>query len=119
MSYGYLNVRDGSYKLLARPPAPDSESQNFVSPTVYDQIRLIAAEGAKPAEESVFAEIDSLSKMIGSNKHARIVAGMCVLRLLLLYRDRAFRDEIRISLPRQKLSRSLIFQFTYVMDSRD
>ena len=46
VSYGYLNIRDGSYKLLARPPTKDSEVQNFVSPTVYDQIRLIAAEGA-------------------------------------------------------------------------
>ena len=52
--------------------------------------------------------------MIGPHRHARIVAGMCLLRLLLLYRDRAFRDEIRISLPRQKLSMSLRFEF--IMD---
>jgi len=107
VSYGYLNLRDGSYKLLRRPSTGDGERQNFVSPTIYDQIRLLAAEGVKPTEKSVFAEVDRLNKLVGSSKHARIVAGVCLLRLLLLYRDRAVRDEIRLSLPKQKFGRSL------------
>jgi hypothetical protein len=67
VSYGYLNLQDGSYKLLRRPSTRDSEGRNFVSPTVYDQIRLLAAEGVKPIVESVFAEADRLNKLIGSS----------------------------------------------------
>ena len=102
-----MNFRDGSYKLLERSLVEDTEDRNFISPTVNDQIRLLAAEGLKPTEDFLFAEIDKASRIVGSSKHARIVVGICLMRLLLLYRDRVIRDEIRLSLPRQKLSMRL------------
>jgi hypothetical protein len=117
VSYGFLNFRDGSYKLLKRSLIEDAEDRNFVSPTVNDQIRLLAAEGLKPTEDFLFAEIDKLSKIVGSSKHARIVAGICIMRLLLLYRDRVIRDEIRLSLPRQKLSmRTVLDESVGILD---
>jgi hypothetical protein len=78
-----------------------------VCPTIHDQIRLIAASGLKDAEQDVFKQIDAFKKLIGPNKHARIVGGICLMRLILLYRDRAIRDAIRLSLPRQKLCKYL------------
>lgn len=62
----------------------------------------------------MFSQIDSFAKLIGPDKHARIVGGMCLMRLLLLYRDRAIRDEIRLSLPKQKLC---MFFFVFITPS--
>ncbi|KAG9233710.1 hypothetical protein BJ875DRAFT_378057 [Amylocarpus encephaloides] len=99
VSYGSLEIRDGSYELLNLPPTDIP----FVGPTVHDQIRLLAAGGLEIAEKTVFSQIDSFKKLVGPNKHARIVGGICLLRLLLLYRDRVLRDAIRVSLPREKI----------------
>ena len=100
VQYGSLDIRDGSYDLLGRPRAEAS----YVSPTIHDQIRLMAAGGLEDVEKEVFQQIDAFKKLVGPNKHARIVGGICLMRLILLYRDRATRDAIRLSLPRQKLS---------------
>ncbi|CAG8972702.1 hypothetical protein HYALB_00010934 [Hymenoscyphus albidus] len=101
--YGSLDLRDGSYNLLHEKPAGAKAEWSYVSPTLHDQVRLIAAAELEKLEGAVFSQIDSFAKLIGSDKHARIVGGMCLMRLLLLYRDRAIRDEIRLSLPKQKL----------------
>jgi hypothetical protein len=103
VAYGFLNLRDGSFDLLSHPPKEDeSTSAQFVSETIHDQIRLIAAQGLQSVEKHVFSEIDNLNSLIGTNVHARIVVGICLLRLMLLYRDRLIRDEIRLELPRKK-----------------
>lgn len=103
VSYGSLDLRDGSYNLLHEKPAGAKEEWSYVSPTLHDQVRLIAAAELENLEDAVFSQIDNFAKLIGPDKHARIVGGMCLMRLLLLYRDRAIRDEIRLSLPKQKL----------------
>lgn len=97
VAYGFVDLHDGSYDLLSRPP---SRNQRYVSETIHDQIRLRAAEGFGTAEEHIFGELDTLREIIGSNEHNRIVAGICLLRLILLYRERMVRDEIRLGLPR-------------------
>ena len=103
VAYGFLNLRDGSFDLLSHPPEEGtSTTTQFVSETIHDQIRLIAAEGLQSVEKHVFSEIDNLNSLIGTNVHARIVVGICLLRLMLLYRDRLIRDEIRLELPRRK-----------------
>jgi hypothetical protein len=102
VAYGFLNLQDGSYSLLERLDNEESECENFVSETVHDQIRIIAAEGLKPAEEHVFSELDSLPKIVGASNHARIIAGICLLRCTLLYRDKLLRDQIRLELPGTK-----------------
>ncbi len=102
MAYGFLNLQDGSYDLLGCLNSGGSHTEKFVSETVHDQIRLLAAEGLKPAEKHVFSELDNLPKIIGASNHARIIVGICLLRLLLLYRDRLIRDQIRLELPRAK-----------------
>ncbi len=98
VAYSFLNLHDGSFDLLNRY-STSSNQQRFVSETVHDQIRLLAADGLEPAERLVSTEIDDLNRIAGSGKHSRIVAGICVLRLALLYRDRWVRDEIRTGLP--------------------
>ncbi|KAF4636466.1 hypothetical protein G7Y89_g1611 [Cudoniella acicularis] len=113
--YGYLHLRDGSFDLLNRPSTENAFDTSYISPTVHEQIRLLAAEGLERVEESVFSEIDAFNKLIGANKHARIVGGICLLRLLLLYRDRVFRDRIRLHLPTQKLRhRTRLEQWTFM-----
>jgi hypothetical protein len=103
VAYGFLNLRDGSFDLLSHPPNEGvSTSAQFVSETIHDQIRLIAAQGLQSVEKHVFSEIDNLNSLTGTNVHARIVVGICLLRLMLLYRDRLIRDEIRLELPRKK-----------------
>ena len=102
VAYGFLNLQDGSYDLLGRLGRPESDPGNFVSETVHDQIRILAAEGLEPAEKHVFSELDNLPRIVGASNHARIIAGVCLLRLLLLYRDRLIRDQIRLELPGTK-----------------
>ncbi|KAF8859636.1 hypothetical protein BDZ45DRAFT_782306 [Acephala macrosclerotiorum] len=102
VAYGFLNLRDGSYDLLEKYPPGDSHNERYISETVHDQIRLLAAEGLEPAENIVFSELDNINKHVSANEHARMIIGVCILRLMLLYRDRLVRDEIRLSLPRQK-----------------
>jgi hypothetical protein len=70
-----------------------------VCETIYDQIRLLAAEGLEAAEVFVFSELDSLRTIVGRSAHNRIVSGICLLRLMLLYRERMVRDSIRLGLP--------------------
>lgn len=101
VAYGFLNLQDGSYNLLERLNG-ETEPENFLSETVHDQIRIVAAEGLEPAEKYVFSELDNLSKVVGTRNHARIIAGICLLRLLLLYRDKMIRDRIRRDLPGTK-----------------
>ncbi|KAF4633420.1 hypothetical protein G7Y89_g4699 [Cudoniella acicularis] len=100
VAYGFLNLRDGSYDLLGHPRSQNS--QRYISKTVHDQIRLLAAEGLEPAEKIVFSELDNINKQVYRNKHARMIIGIFLLRLMLLYRDRLVRDDTRLSLPRQK-----------------
>lgn len=102
MAYGFLNLRDGSYDLLEQVPPSSQNSQRYISETVHDQIRLLAAEGLEPAEKIVFNELDNINKHVCGDEHGRMIIGICLLRLMLLYRDRLVRDEIRLSLPRQK-----------------
>lgn len=102
VAYGFLNLQDGSYDLLERLSVEENHPEKFVSETVHDQIRVLAAEGLEPAEKHVFSELDNLSKIVGVSNHARIIAGTCLLRLLVLYRDRLLRDQIRLELPRTK-----------------
>ncbi|KAG4439274.1 hypothetical protein IFR05_005259 [Cadophora sp. M221] len=99
VAYGFVNLYDGSFDLLDHPRGGD-DSPRFVSETVHDQIRLLAAKGLEPAEDLISSELDALKTIAGTSKHARIIAGICLLRLLLIYRDRSVRDEIRLSLPR-------------------
>lgn len=104
VAYGFLNIYDGAYELLDRhtgsPITEDSATRRYVSETVHDQLRILAAKGLEPKEKQVFAEIDNLNKLFGKVKNGRIVSGICVLRLMLLYRDRVVRDSIRLGLPR-------------------
>jgi hypothetical protein len=104
VAYGFLNLYDGSYDLLDRhtgePITENRVSRRYVSETVHDQLRLLAAEGLEPVERVVFADIDNLNKLFGKMRNGRIVSGICVLRLMLLYRDRVVRDSIRLALPR-------------------
>ncbi|KUJ20146.1 uncharacterized protein LY89DRAFT_731375 [Mollisia scopiformis] len=102
VAYGFLNLRDGSYDLLEQLPSENHPSQRYISETVHDQIRLLAAEGLEPAEKIVFHALDDINKYICGHEHARMIIGICLLRLMLLYRDRLVRDEIRLSLPKQK-----------------
>ncbi|KAE9374660.1 hypothetical protein N431DRAFT_372459 [Stipitochalara longipes BDJ] len=102
VAYGFLNLQDGSYDLLGRLNGTDNDSEKFISETVHDQIRIRAAEGLEPAEKHVFSELDNLPKIVGASNHARIIAGICLLRCLLLYRDRLIRDQIRLELPGTK-----------------
>jgi hypothetical protein len=110
VSYGFLNLQDGCYDLLEHLSNDEGEGEHFVSETVHDQIRLLAAEGLEPEEKHVFSEFDELSKIISAGNHARIIAGICLLRLLLLYRDRLIRDQIRLELPRTKKCESTLYQ---------
>lgn len=104
MAYGFLNLYDGSYDLLDRTTGisinENTVTRRYVSETVHDQLRILAAEGLAPVEKLVFGEIDNLHKNFGKDRNGRIVAGICVLRLMLLYRDRVIRDSIRLGLPR-------------------
>ena len=100
MAYSFLILRDRSYNLLGHPGSQNS--QRYISETVYDQIRLLAAEGFEPAEKIIFSEPDNINKQVCGNEHAKIIIGICLLRLMLLYRDRLVRDDIRPSLLRQK-----------------
>ena len=100
VAYGFLDLHDGSYDLLNRLTGAGPSDERFVSVTVHEQIRLHAAEGLEPAESFVFSEVDDLHKIVGGNKHFRIVAGICLLRLMLIYRDRLVRNHIRMGLPR-------------------
>jgi len=102
VAYGFLNLYDGSYDLLDRTtgtPLTENSHRRYVSETVHDQLRLLAASGLEPTEGIIFAEVDNLSKVIATDKNGRIVAGICILRLMLLYRDRVIRDSIRLKLP--------------------
>lgn len=112
MSYGFLNLQDGSYDLLEHLSNDEGKGEHFVSETVHDQIRLLAAEGLEPEEKHVFSEFDELSKITSVGNHARIIAGICLLRLLLLYRDRLIRDQIRLELPRTKKCESTLFRMS-------
>lgn len=104
MAYGFLNLYDGSYDLLDRKTGvsinENSVTRRYVSETVHDQLRILAAQGLAPVEKLVFGEIDNLHKNFGKDRNGRVVAGICVLRLMLLYRDRVIRDSIRLTLPR-------------------
>jgi hypothetical protein len=104
VAYGFLNLYDGSYDLLERttgiPLMSGSRTRRYVSETVHDQLRLLAAEGLEPVEAFVFSEVDNLNKIIGTGRNGRTISGICVLRLMLLYRDRLIRDSIRLGLPR-------------------
>lgn len=102
VAYGFLNLRDGSYDLLEPLPPGNHHNEKYISETVHDQIRLLAAEGLEPAENKVFNELDNMNKYLCGNEYARMIIGACLLRLMLLYRDRLVRDNIRLSLPRQK-----------------
>ncbi|KAH6715446.1 hypothetical protein BKA61DRAFT_480085 [Leptodontidium sp. MPI-SDFR-AT-0119] len=99
VAYGFVDLYDGSFDLLDRPRG-EAESQRFVSETVHDQIRLLAAKGLEPAEDLISSELDALQTIASASRHARIISGICLLRLLLIYRDRSVRDEIRLSLPK-------------------
>ncbi|KAH7321681.1 hypothetical protein BKA65DRAFT_86473 [Rhexocercosporidium sp. MPI-PUGE-AT-0058] len=99
VTYGFVNLFDGSFDLLNRPRG-GAYNQRFVSETVHDQIRLLAAKGLEPAENLICSELDALKTIASASNHARIIAGICLLRLILVYRDRSVRDEIRISLPK-------------------
>jgi hypothetical protein len=101
VAYGFLNLYDGSYDLLDRAtgsPLGEESHRRFVSETVHDQLRLLAAEGLEPTEGAIFGEVDNLPKIM-SGRNARIIAGICILRLMLIYRDRVIRDSIRLTLP--------------------
>lgn len=104
VAYGFLNLYDGSYDLLDRhtgtPVMENRLTRRYVSETVHDQLRLLAAEGLEPTEAFLFAEVDNLAKVMAKGKNGRIVAGICILRLMLLYRDRVIRDSIRLQLPK-------------------
>lgn len=106
VAYGSLDLRDGSFDLLDRPHGRLSH-ERYVSETVHDQVRVRAADGLDPAERLMASELDKLLKNIGSNKHTRTIVGICLLRLVLIYRDRLVRDTIRISLPKSTVRRSL------------
>ena len=108
VAYGFLNLVDGSYDLLELPRAYYGENRRFVSETVHDQIRLLAADGLIPVEELIFSELDNLASMVSSDQHNRIVAGMCLLRLMMVYRERMIRDQIRLGLPRRGKSESTV-----------
>ncbi|KAH7393349.1 hypothetical protein BKA64DRAFT_644102 [Cadophora sp. MPI-SDFR-AT-0126] len=99
VAYGFLNLQDGSFDLLNRPHAR-LITERYVSETVHDQVRVRVAEGLGPAERLMASELDRLMKIASAGKHARIIAGACLLRLVLIYRDRLVRDKIRISLPK-------------------
>ncbi|KAK0099951.1 hypothetical protein ONS95_013227 [Cadophora gregata] len=101
VAYGFLNLHDGSFDLLSRPLGQLNQ-ERYVSETIHDQVRVRVAEGLGPAERLMASELDKLMKIVGAGKHARIIAGICLLRLVLIYRDRLVRDEIRISLPNNK-----------------
>ncbi len=116
VAYGFLNLRDGSYDLLGRGSAEGEQQQRFVSETVHDQVRLLAAEGLEPAEKLVFSEIDDLKKIISTGKHARIITGICLLRLVLIYRDRLVRDEIRLRLPNHTNRKSIVDHEVFTTD---
>ena len=113
MAYGFLDLQDGSYELLGALTGAPNLAEKFVSETVHDQLRLLAAEGLEPAEKYVFSELDNLSKIICASNHARIIAGICLLRLLLVYRDRLIRDQIRRELPHTKKCESQILNREY------
>jgi len=98
VAYGFLNLHDGSFDLLNRPQGRLSH-ERYVSETIHDQVRVRVAEGLEPAEHLMAIELDRLLKIVSAGNHARIIAGICLLRLVLIYRDRLVRDEIRISLP--------------------
>ena len=98
VAYGFLNLHDGSFDLLNRPHGRLSH-ERYVSETIHDQVRVRVAEGLEPAEHLMAIELDRLLKIVSAGNHARIIAGICLLRLVLIYRDRLVRDEIRISLP--------------------
>ncbi|PVH78610.1 hypothetical protein DL98DRAFT_655998 [Cadophora sp. DSE1049] len=99
VAYGFLNLHDGSFDLLNRPHGR-LNNERYVSETVHDQVRVRAAEGLGPAERLMASELDKLMKIASASRHARIIAGICLLRLVLIYRDRLVRDKIRISLPK-------------------
>lgn len=106
VAYGFVDLYDGSFDLLDRPRG-EAESQRFVSETVHDQIRLLAAKGLEPAEDLISSELDALQTIASASRHARIISGICLLRLLLIYRDRSVRDEIRLSLPKNTNRKSI------------
>lgn len=73
VAYGFVDLHDGSFDLLSRPHA-GAKNQRFVSETVHDQIRLLAAEGLEPAEKCIFFELDAIKKLACTSKHARVIA---------------------------------------------
>ena len=109
VAYGFLNLYDGSYDLLDRTTGnalTENSHRRYVSETVHDQLRLLAAKGLEPTEEKLFPMIDDLSGIMAAGKNGRIIVGICILRLMLMYRDRVIRDSIRLTLPKSRPRKS-------------
>ncbi|QSZ32986.1 hypothetical protein DSL72_002570 [Monilinia vaccinii-corymbosi] len=95
--YGVANIHchpDGQLDVV------NTINDSFSPDTVREQVRLRASEGLEEAEKYFFSEIENLCKKSGGSKQTRMIAGICLLRLMLFYRERVVRIELRSNLPR-------------------
>ncbi|KAI9643775.1 hypothetical protein NHQ30_007124 [Ciborinia camelliae] len=102
--YGVANIHCHPYGQL---DVVNTINDTFSPDTVREQVRLKASEGLEEAEKYFFSEIENLCKKSASNKQTRIIAGVCLLRLMLFYRERVVRIELRSNLPRCKTDEDL------------
>ncbi|CAD6440433.1 87d2cc91-de03-4112-b5b2-7ffb966f8815 [Sclerotinia trifoliorum] len=102
--YGVANIHCHPHGQL---DVVNTINDTFSPDTVREQVRLKASEGLEESEKYFFSEIENLSKKSASNKQTRIIAGICLLRLMLFYRERVVRIELRSNLPRCKTDEDL------------
>ncbi|EDN91601.1 predicted protein [Sclerotinia sclerotiorum 1980 UF-70] len=102
--YGVANIHCHPHGQL---DVVNTINDTFSPDTVREQVRLKASEGLEESEKYFFSEIENLCKKSASNKQTRIIAGICLLRLMLFYRERVVRIELRSNLPRCKTDEDL------------
>ncbi|TEY78279.1 hypothetical protein BOTCAL_0050g00100 [Botryotinia calthae] len=102
--YGVANIHCHPHGQL---DVVNTINDTFSPDTVREQVRLKASEGLEEAEKYFFSEIENLCKKSASNKQTRIIAGICLLRLMLFYRERVVRIDLRSNLPRCKTDEDL------------
>ncbi|RAL61332.1 hypothetical protein DID88_009468 [Monilinia fructigena] len=95
--YGVANIHCHPYAQL---DVVNTINDTFSPDTVREQVRLKASEGLEEAEKYFFSEIENLCKKSGGSKQTRVIAGICLLRLMLFYRERVVRIALRSNLPR-------------------
>ena len=81
-------------------PADDAPQEySYADPVLNQHIRAIALTGIAKAEKFVLAKFNDLHRLLSLDKTSMTVAQICLLRLMLVYRNDVLLCERSVEIP--------------------